>query len=104
MFEDSLKLSFLYQYCVCSSKSETIVQFFVCRSISVFRFDLLHSIENVLSYTYVIPNFECISSAKSFSFGNLSLLTSFQKLSTVCRDKQLTGSQATFVMPRLADR
>ena len=37
-------------------------------------------VENVLSHTYVLPNIECIFSAKSFSMGNLSLLTNFQNL------------------------
>jgi len=39
--------------------------------------------ENVLSHEYMFPNIECIFNAKSFSLGNLSLLTNFQKLSTV---------------------
>ena len=37
--------------------------------------------ENVLSHIYVFPNIECIFSAKSFSLGNLSLLTNFQNIS-----------------------
>jgi len=48
---------------VSGSKSETIVQCFVCHSIAVFRCDLLHSIESVctvLSRTYVLLNFEPI--------------------------------------------
>jgi len=32
---------------------------------------------DVLSHTYVLPNIECNFSAKSFSLGNLSLLTDF---------------------------
>jgi len=35
------------------------------------------------SHTYVFPNIERISSTKSLSLGNLSLLTNFQKLFTV---------------------
>jgi len=34
-------------------------------------------VENVLSHTYVLPNIECIFSAKSFSLRNLSVLTNF---------------------------
>jgi len=37
----------------------------------------------VLSHMYVFPNVESISSAKSFSLGNLSLLTNFLKFFTV---------------------
>ena len=40
-------------------------------------------VEKVLSHKYVIPNIECIFSAKSFILGNLSWLTNFQKLPTV---------------------
>jgi len=43
--DTSLTLSFLYTYInanVTGSKSETFVQCFVCHSIAVFRFDLLH--------------------------------------------------------------
>jgi len=40
-------------------------------------------VENALSHTHVFPNIECIFSAKSFSLGNLSLLTNFHKLSAV---------------------
>ena len=40
-------------------------------------------VENVLSHTYVLPNIECVFSAKSFSLGNLSLLTNFQNVSWV---------------------
>jgi len=44
LVEASLKLSFLYQYhYVIGSKSETIDQCFVCYSIYIFGFDLLHS-------------------------------------------------------------
>jgi len=64
------------------SKSATIVQCFVCQSIYVFRFDLLHLRNFTLTHV-CFPNIQCIYSAKSFSFGNLSLLTNFQKLSTV---------------------
>ena len=37
-------------------------------------------VENVLSHTYVLSNIEFIFSAKSFSLGNLSLLTNLQNL------------------------
>ena len=37
-------------------------------------------VENVFSHTHMLPNIECIFSAKSFSLRNLSLLTNFQKL------------------------
>ena len=37
----------------------------------------------VLSPMYVFPNVERIFIAKSFSLGNLSLLTNYQKLFTV---------------------
>ena len=40
-------------------------------------------VENVLSHTYVLPNIECMFSAKSFSLGNLSLLNNFQNLSWI---------------------
>jgi len=52
----------------------------------------------------MLPNIECVFSAKSFSLGNISSLTSFQKLCTVCKDGQLCGSEATFRRPHLADR
>jgi len=63
-------------------KSATIVQCFVCHSISVFRFDLLHLKSSTLTQV-CFPNIKCIYSAKSFSFGNLSLLTNFKKHSTL---------------------
>ena len=54
---------------------------------SVIRFLFLDLtsfiVENVLSHTYVFPNIECIFSAKSLSLANLSLLTNFQKLSSL---------------------
>ena len=40
-------------------------------------------VENVVSHMYVLPNIEFIFSVKSFNLGNQSLLTNFQKLSTV---------------------
>jgi len=42
LVEASLTLLFVYQYQCYWCKYETIVQCFVCHSISVFRFDLLH--------------------------------------------------------------
>jgi len=66
-----------------SSKSETIAQCLL----SAIRFLFLNltcfMAENVLSHTYVLPNIECIFSAKSFPLGNLSLLSNVQKLCTV---------------------
>jgi len=56
-----------------------MVQCFVCHSISVFRFDLI-IVKDVLSHTYVFPNIECIFSAKSFSLGNPSLLSSLRQV------------------------
>jgi len=43
----------------------------------------LASLQKMYSHTHVFTKIECIFSAKSFSLGNLSLLTSFQKLSTI---------------------
>jgi len=40
-------------------------------------------VETGLSHTHVFPNIECIFCAKSFSLGYLSLLSNFEKLSTV---------------------
>jgi len=37
----------------------------------------------------MLPNIECIFSAKSLNSGNQSLLTNYQKLPTLCRDGQL---------------
>ena len=57
-------------------------------SISVFTVDLTcFNVENVRGLTHVLhvfPNVQRIFSAKSFSLGNLFLLTNFQKLFTVC--------------------
>ena len=74
--EISLTLSYLYQaqYVSCS-KSETVVQCFVCNSISVFRFDLLHA-ETVL---HILSEFLC----EIYSLGSQSLLTNFQNRFTV---------------------
>jgi len=69
-----------------------------------FTFYLHDSIENVFSHTCVLPNIECIFSAKSFSLGILSLLTNLQKFSTVCRNGQLIWLGTTLRRPRLADR
>jgi len=77
VIEVSLTLSFLYQYqYVSCSKSKTIVQCLVCNSISVFKFDLLHGWN-------CAPNIKCIFCATFFSFGSISLLPNFQKLSAV---------------------
>jgi len=54
----------------------------LCHSISVLDLTCF-VVENLFSCTYVFPNIKCIFSAKSFSFGNLHLLTNFLKLSTV---------------------
>jgi len=40
-------------------------------------------VEKILSSIYVLPNITCIFIVKSLSLGNLSLLTNFQKLSTI---------------------
>jgi len=54
-----------------------MVQSFVSYSIYALKLNLscFIVVENVLSHMYVLPNVERIFSAKSFSFGNLSLLT-----------------------------
>jgi len=79
--EASLTISFLYQYHCWWWKSENIIQCFVCHPIYVFRFSLLHRRKCNFTYLlYVVPSIECIFSPKSFSSGNLSLLTNFQKL------------------------
>jgi len=81
--EASLTLSsFINNRPTSISKSATIVQCFVRHSIFVFKFDLLHLKNCTLTHVY-FPNIQCIYSAKSFSLGNLSLLTKFQKLFTV---------------------
>jgi len=56
--------------------------------------------EDILLHTYVLTNIECIFSGKSFSLRNLSLLTNFQKLSTVQSNGgqlRLDGSPTCFV-------
>ena len=69
---------------VASRSCETMVQCFVCHSISASRFDLI-VVKDVRSHTYVFPNIECIFSAKSFSLANPSLLSSLrQVLSSLC--------------------
>jgi len=64
------------------SKPATIVQCFEGHSISVFRFYLLH-LKNCTLTNVRFPNIQCIYRAKFTSFGNLSLLTNFQKISAV---------------------
>jgi len=77
--EASLKLSSFINRPTSVSMSATIVQCFVRHSISVFRFDLLHLKNSPLTHVF-FPSIQCIYSAKSFSFGNLSLLTMMKKL------------------------
>jgi len=80
--EASLILSSFINRPTSISKSATIVQCFDGHSISVFRFDLVHLRNCTLTHV-CFPNIQCIYRAKSFSFRNLSLLTNFQKISTV---------------------
>jgi len=63
-------------------KSETIFQSFVCNSISVFKFGLLHGIKCFLTYVCASKHrvHFCV---KCYILGNLLLLTNFQMLSTV---------------------
>ena len=75
--EASFTLSFLWQYpYVRGSKSEIWSDFFVCHLISVFRVDLLHRRKCALTHVCASKR-QANFSAKSFSLGNLSLLTTF---------------------------
>ena len=81
VIEASIKLYFI-NTSVSGSEPETIVQCLVCHSIS-FSDLTCFMVENVLLHTHLLPNIEYIFCAKSFSLGNLSLLTNFPKLYTV---------------------
>jgi len=69
---------------VSGSKLETIVQCFFCHSISVFKFDLFHSRKCVYSHTRTSYVFSKIP--YMFSLGSLSILTNYQKLSTLSNE------------------
>ena len=63
-----LTLSFLYQNQCWRCKSQTIIQCFVCHSISVFRFDFFHCRKFTLTHTRM-----CFQASSAFLVGNLSV-------------------------------
>ena len=89
VIEAFLTLSFLYQYQCQWSKSETTVQCFVCNSISVFRFDLLHRRKCILTHVCVSKHrvhFQCyILQIGKFIFAEFIALSSLRQ---VCSSRQ----------------
>jgi len=78
----SLTLSFLIDTSVSGSKWRLLSS--VSSAIRFLFLDLTcFIVENVLLDKYVFQNIQCNFSVKSFSVRNLSLLTNFQKLSSV---------------------
>jgi len=69
-FSNTIVPIYQTQY-VSHNKLEPTVPCFVCNSITVFRFDLLHG-------RNCAKNIECIFCAKYFNLWSLSLLTNFQ--------------------------
>jgi len=82
-----------------NTSASGIVQCFVCHSISVFRFDLLH--RRKFTHAHVCVNIECNFSAKSFYLKNLSSLTNFRKLSAVSNTVSIVHFSLKDVMPVL---